>query len=90
MKNNANKLDWMMWFENENPKEKYPTKTLHEGIEYYTRKYRQIPNRALFPFNTDLERLQTDYQGLRLEASQMVLACHIHLTYDPGEKPPCS
>jgi hypothetical protein len=71
----------MIWFEAHNLNG-FPAQTLSEGIEYYTHKYRQTPNRAQLPIGTELTALSADYQEMYLETSQLVLPRHLHLTYD--------
>ena len=89
MTTNTDKLIWMMWYENQNPKG-FPGQTLKDGLAYYTRKYGQMPNHVRLPLGTDLSTIQEEYPSLRAETDQMVLARHIQLTYDPSEKKPCN
>ena len=82
--NKATTLDWMMWFETQNPKG-FPSQTLQEGVAYYAQKYGQRPNRAQFPTGTNLDDIGHAHPDLRLETDKMILARHIYLTYDPNE-----
>ena len=75
----ANRLNWMLWFEEDRSVQ--PESSLMAAVANFQEKYGQAPNRLEAPLDWP-ENIPVN--GLRVERQRFVQPRHLHLAFDPA------